>query len=337
MMSEQIRLRRGFSLIELLVVMAVVAVLVALLLPVVQQAREAARRTQCRNNLRQFGIALHSYESSHGCFPPGAIVSADGSTVYATANVMLLPYFEQANLAGLYDPQLPWYMQSPGVAQTVVPSFICPSSSKQNPFQMQGLASFGVPVGDLFGATDYVFCKGATDAWYLPGLPIAERGMFEFNFARRMAEIRDGSSNTMAMGEGAGGVRWPLCHGAGCTVPYSGQYGQVPATNAWMTGGLGISATMSAGILISGIWGCTIDRPNKSPVSDSFLETTQMYNPASSLNGGLHSTANFRSDHAGGMSFLFGDGAVHFVSQEIDLAAYRRLSTVSEGTVVEIP
>lgn len=328
---------RAFTLIELLVVIAMIAVIVALLLPAAQQAREAARRTQCRNNLRQFGLAIHNYESTHRCFPPGAIVTVDGATVYATALVMLMSYCDQANLATLYDPLRPWYMHTPDVASTVVPMFICPSNSKQNPFRIAGLTAFGVMTGEYFGATDYIFCKGASDACCLPDLLPAERGAFYYNRPIRIADIADGTSNTIAIGEGAGGDHWLLCRGAGCTSPYNGAHGTVPATNAWITGGLGISFLETAGILISGIWGCTAERPNKNPVTDTYIEFSKLSDCRSSRNGGPHSTANFRSDHAGGVFFLMADGSVQFITENIDLIVYRRLSTVAEGLPAAFP
>src|SRR4029453_3122001 len=125
------------------------------------------------------------------------------------------------------------------VAKQVIPSLLCPSNTKQNPFTYPGLAPFGVTTGELYGATDYIFCKGSSDAWCLPILPGEYRGAFYANRATRMAEITDGASSTILMGEGAGGHRWPLCHGPGCLTPFSGAYGRMMAHNAWIIGGPG--------------------------------------------------------------------------------------------------
>jgi prepilin-type N-terminal cleavage/methylation domain-containing protein len=209
--------RTAFTLVELLVVMAIIGLLVALLLPAVQYAREAGRRGACFNNLRQFGVALANYEATVGRLPPAMIASADGMTVYANTNALLLPYFEQGNLAANYNPNLPWWNESPAVATTVVPVFVCPSNSRPAILSAPELAPInamiGATVGTSFAVTDYVYSMGATDGLcgQADQIPLSLRGMFHVNYATKFAEVRDGSSNTFAVGEGAGGLRWPLC------------------------------------------------------------------------------------------------------------------------------
>ena len=249
---------------------------------------------------------------------------------------MLLPYFEQDSLKRLYDQNKSFDQQSPSVAKTVIPLFLCPSNSKEDFLELPQLVPLAMPVGTTFAATDYLFSKGPNDAWCMPAstMPIQERGIFCLNSA---TGIRDGSSNTMAMGEGAGGSRWPLCRGAGCSTPYVGPAGPLPATNAWISGGLGHFFTESLGFITGGIWGSTIERPNKSPVTDSYSDISQFDNCDSSLAGGPHSTANFRSDHPGGVQFLFADGSVRFLTETIDMPLYRRLSTIAEGSPAVVP
>jgi prepilin-type processing-associated H-X9-DG protein len=323
--------------VELLVVIAIVGVLVALLLPAVQAAREAARRTSCQNHLKQSGLALHNYEATHKVLPPGAIVSADGSAVYSNGLVMLFPYLEQANVAALYNCDLPWFLHSSLVAQTKIPLLVCPSNWKENPVTIAGYGSFGFPSGTLFGATDYVFCRGASDSWCLPALPDDVRGAFYANRAVRLAEITDGTSNTFVLGEGAGGKRWLLCRGARCATPYRGPHGEVQATNAWIVGGLGAPMLANAGVLVGGIWGSTFERPNKSPVTDTFIDPATLGDCRTSAQGGLHSAANFRSDHPGGVTFLLADGSVRFVTENVDAMSYEASSTISGGESAVAP
>ncbi len=101
------RQARGFTLIELLVVIAIIAILISLLLPAVQQAREAARRSQCRNNMKQIGLAMHNYESTHGVFPSGRL-ERPGDTKWVSWGVMILPYVDQAPLYNQYNQNLRW-------------------------------------------------------------------------------------------------------------------------------------------------------------------------------------------------------------------------------------
>ncbi|MBC7968410.1 MAG: DUF1559 domain-containing protein, partial [Fuerstia sp.] len=150
--------RRGFTLIELLVVIAIIAILIALLLPAVQQAREAARRTQCKNNLKQLALAIHNYHDTHKVYPFGKGASYPGAPVYArwSQHAMLLPYIEQANLYQSINfsapPEtpgmggvlafMPAYVSPTGInsvaSRAVIPGFFCPSDlGVSDPWQGQ--------------------------------------------------------------------------------------------------------------------------------------------------------------------------------------------------------
>ena len=328
---------RGFTLIELLVVIAIIGVLIALLLPAVQSAREAARRAQCRSHLRQFGLALQNYHDPHGSFPPAVVTSSDSTRIYATGHAMLLPYFEQGNLADKYDPTREVFFQEPSVLATPVPIFNCPSNSKEATVTFAILGSFGVP--QTYASTDYIYCKGANDSFCHPPAFVArpEAGVFYSNSVVRLEHITDGTSNTICMGEGAGGSQWLLCRGVGCNTAFSGGLGVQAATGAWPLGAVGSDGFSSLGFLTGGLWGSTIEPPNKRPVTDSWIDIPAMNDCRPSHQGGTHSTANFRSDHPGGVNFLWADGSVRFLSENVDLATYRHLSTKAEGIATDLP
>lgn len=405
--------RAGFTLIELLVVIGIIGILIALLLPAVQAAREAARGMQCRNKLKQLGIALQHYHSTTGSFPSGACFGSyidppDVTTLrlgivgfYSTGFAMLLPYMEEESILNAYNQNLAWYQQSEAVGSAAVNSFVCPSASHDNPTNdayvenligewETALSTTSLSLGRRFGLTDYIFCKGATDSWCLtpsrvltwldrkelppddftrPGsgprhvLTYQERGMFDLSFpveytypggsfACREAQIKDGLSHTIAIGEGACGETWQLCRDVG--LPGSGTYTLSPCTDV---------ATVSSDphvrdadpapvyqmwfaspkarlpgfkLVQASIFGCTVEEMNKNPVTPTLIgfdlfacrPTWDFYNIGSGTDSGDR-TSNFRSDHPGGANFVFADGSVHFLQEEIDIIAYRALSTIA--------
>ena len=193
---------------------------------------------------------------------------------------MLLPYFEQGNLKNLYDSNKIYRDQSPQVASTVIPSFVCPSGTLENPFDWtwMGPAGFNMAIGTLLGRLDYVYCKGATDAWCFPPdlVPATQRGMFDYNLDNRIAQITDGTSNTIAMGEGACGERWTLCQTAGCTQPLPPDvYNQRFAIQVWIMGQTSYTVWEGLGFFATSLYGCTIDRMNKNPVTATAPQTAR--------------------------------------------------------------
>lgn len=340
---------RGFTLIELLVVIAIIAILIALLLPAVQEAREAARRTQCRNNLHQFGIALHNYHDVHEMFPPGASAwdwnNNDFNDVYAGAVVSLFPYYEQANLADLYNFEDAWESQDPVAAATAVPFFVCPSNAVDNPNFVPFLAALKAALFPNWtleatnGTLTYILNKGVTDAWCTSPEKVnpLERGPFDTNLTNAVGDFKDGTSHTFHMGEGAGGIDFPLCDKAGGTCPTPDM--TYNATNWWILPQVNRALVKAGfgGLLVAGAWGCTADPLNTNPVVDTVYQDGSFADCRSFVNGGPHTTSNFRSAHNGGAFFLFADGSVRFVTEFIDLQLYRSLSTYAGNELTELP
>jgi prepilin-type N-terminal cleavage/methylation domain-containing protein/prepilin-type processing-associated H-X9-DG protein len=332
--------RKAFTLIELLVVVAIIAILIALLLPAVQAAREAARRTQCRNNLKQLGIALHNYHDVFRRFPPGYRFKPNSPIEgMGTANVSLLPYLEQANLETLADAEIPWYLQRPSTAKTIVPVFLCPSDTASNPTRYPWVTAMGVPVGDTFANSSYGYSFGYRDAFsFSPGFgapPVTpESGVFAYHSRTRIADILDGTSNTFAIGEAASGFK--ICAGIGCTDPVPSPLGDNGSAHGWLVGGAGLEPFYVTGLRYTGNAASTVEPINKSPVTDSFggLSGTSAFDNRASWEGGPHWMSNFRSFHTGGASFLFCDGSVRFLNENIDMTTYRNLSCMQDGEVV---
>lgn len=351
--------RRGFTLVELLVVIAIIGVLVALLLPAVQAAREAGRRAQCLNNLKQFGLALQNYHSAKNTFPPSVMMKQNYKQFYASGNALLLPYFEQASLASLYDPNKYFEHQTPAVASTVIPMFKCPSSSAPNPMVDTALGEATPDLGSTFGISEYAFCMGYTDAFCISGgtpanpnvkpgtIPPSQRGVFNVAWGAAIRQITDGTSNTMAMGDASSDPHWKVCHLTKCTESSL----KPDASGDLPTAGVGwiIGEPNSPGYLpklgpSGSIHGCTVEPMNKYPLTDTFLSSSQYQGDnikfsnansypnhycAPSYEGGTHSASNFRSDHPGGCNFLMTDGSVAFMDEGVDMNVYRAKSTIS--------
>lgn len=344
---------RGFTLVELLVVIAIIGILIALLLPAVQAAREAARRSQCINNLKQYGIALQNYHLTKNTFPPGALMKLKATDVYANANTSLLPYFEESALHGIYDQDEQWENQRPEVAPTVISIFKCPSSSAANPLVDTLLGK--VVDGAVYGVTEYAFCMGYTDAFCAqegvkPGrIPKSQQGMFNVAWGASIRQITDGTSKTIAIGDASGDPKWQLCHKANCTVAdlVPDPLGQnTIASIGWIIGEPNSTSFYPALGPKSSMYACTIERMNKFPATDTFLDFPQYVGDFGkfksgvanhyckpSYEGGAHSVSNFRSDHSGGCNFLMADASVTFLNENIDLAAYRARSTIAAEDV----
>ncbi len=327
--------RRAFTLIELLVVIAIIAILVALLLPAVQQAREAARRTQCKNNLKQLGLALHNYHDTHGVFPPGGVSQGDcggGYTASGRANskvlnhsgwVMVLPYLEQANLYSQWNlsaasrDAATTYGSAPttvdGGTQTVMgpptavlanaalsrtklAAFKCPSQPSVDEFVADSVYSRAA-AGILGARTNYDmvyfanYKHGTCNSWSSDSS--ATRRAFGDNSKCGIADITDGTSNTMLAGE----TKFQVFNGFGTPWAYRG----------WLQDG--------------------IDPTFK--INNSYYSATYP-----DVRPALASWSYSGSYHTGGAQFIMGDGSVRFISENIDATTVVNLVTISNGGVV---
>ncbi|MFO1005011.1 MAG: DUF1559 domain-containing protein [Planctomycetaceae bacterium] len=316
--------KSGFTLIELLVVIAIIAVLIALLLPAVQQAREAARRSQCKNNLKQLGLALHNYHDTFNMFPAAYVSNAwpsPGSNGITTEKTIwswgakILPYLDQAPLYNLVqvgtlsmDANLLAGGAQAAALTTPLSGFMCPSDTGPNLNDFG--RSYGNGVGtqnDDFGTYDrratsdgttripiaksnYVGVVDSGDSGTPAWLPTAygpPLGMFAANVHKGIRDNTDGTSNTLIVGERAFKFEG-LTAGAGNALGF----GMTSDNGASYIGSYARSALAVYGIPYWGI--------NQSVTNAN------------------HQTRGFSSNHVGGVHFLLGDGAVRFISDNID-------------------
>lgn len=321
------RRRSGFTLIELLVVIAIIAILIALLLPAVQQAREAARRTQCRNNLKQIGLALHNYHDTHNIFPystmnDGAMTaSTTERTILGSRGLnhrgwsLLLPYIDQAplyNQINFSEPaaafNTPWTFSSDpftnGNAQVFsksLPAFLCPSDNGDPFYRSTGIhyqISAQASAAGLYGAkTSYDFnitAYSSSRAFYDAENRLTRR-MFGVNNSARIRDITDGTSNAVAVSEGTLDIR----NGIANTWGYS----------KWV--GNGIDFGYANGI---NFWPCCSWSP-----------------PITSIPGRLANWGTPGSTHTGGAHGLMADGSVRFFSENLDRTTQLRLAMTADG------
>ena len=345
MISREIQRRTarvGFTLVELLVVIAIIGVLVALLLPAVQAAREAARRMQCSNNLKQIGLALHNYEGTYGVFP-----GPTGSSSYSP-QARLLPFIEQANLQDLIDYQQPlltgpaWAARLNPLLQraagTPVATFLCPSDGLQ-PLSPTTMAN-GAPA--VWAGANYMISIGSgTSTHYDDRFPTD--GIAWENSACRFADLLDGTSNTVAFSETIRGdgtvlatppaVRRPRRHMAAV----SGMGVNPPPTPGFTMGGGTIinpdpAALMSSIASWRGVRGETwIRAVGYATFGNGYLPPNSQFPDFHAHGKGWWGA---RSLHPGGANFCFADGSVRLLRDTSDLAAHRALHSKAGGEPV---
>ncbi len=307
--------RRAFTLIELLVVIAIIAVLIALLLPAVQQAREAARRSQCKNNLKQLGLALHNYHDAFNTFCPmnlGTASSGQGDAITGGGHsgfVSLLPYMDQAPLYSTITSQtMPYiYPWSGSYWSAQLPALVCPTSPPCSPYSGSpnvGPRSYRFCMGDSIVNT---VNAGASTLFYT-------RGVFGTYSRTGVRDITDGTSNTIAMSErelggmGLGGNKDKLGRTA------------VSISNASTPSNC--LATATGDTYTSNVvnWPAGMLWPAGMPYYAGFNTVLPPNSPSCSSGGddefwGVYSATSM---HTGGVQVLMADGSVRFISENIN-------------------
>ncbi|MFM8175712.1 MAG: DUF1559 domain-containing protein [Pirellulaceae bacterium] len=320
--SKGRRRRSGFTLVELLVVIAIIGILVGLLLPAVQAAREAARRIQCSNNMKQMGLAFQNYESSHRTFPPGFISRVTGPWPGGGNHpvpeagpgwsffALILPQMEQSNLYNSINFSLPITGPSNQSARsTKVSTYQCPSDTWNQPVSVWP-TSLGM--NDLAPAS-YIACLGGGNPANAPGysalyeeLPF--NGMFHRNTAIKVRDIIDGTSNTIGIGERAS------------MFTPNGWAGVIPTAQTVFSPRIAISRRQAVG---------QTARPA--------ITMATVHVRTGGPNAPTGSPGGFWSPHLGGALFLLMDGSTHTISTNVDMTIFRAMAGRDDGIPIELP
>jgi len=328
--------RRGFTLIELLVVIAIIAVLVALLLPAVQQAREAARRSQCKNNLKQLGVAIHNYIEANKYLPPSASIDLSVSTTGNNGSWgihgRLLQYLEQTNLGDKVDLNTAWDFQLV-ISGIKVAAYSCPSDPKSDQVRDPGGGRA------LLYPTTYGFNYGS---WFVfnPTTGMGGEGAFFPNSRLSDGAFTDGTSNTLLASE------------VKAWTPYNRNGG--PTTTAIPTDAAGVAAQIATGTDFKKDTGHT-EWPDGRVHHNGFTTTLTPNSVVNYINGGVSYDADYnswqegrngntgsptyaaitsRSHHIGSVNVTLVDGAVRTVTDKIDMGIWRALGSRANGEVI---
>ena len=335
-MSRIHPVRRGFTLIELLVVIAIIAVLIALLLPAVQQAREAARRSQCKNNLKQYGVALHTYHESSKLFPKGAFHSSVVNNNQSdwrshSATVMLLPFMDQSAFYKKINLNGQAQNNDALAASSRMSVTQCPSDS---------------PPSNGDASSNYVYCAGTNVVHANGAFGIAannQNGMFNNCVNVSTSDIRDGTSNTIAMSEqvvggniSAGNDYSRIKQPVGAPAGFPDSFPTQAQVDSWAalcdaSGSFGGNSGNLAGrFWHRGLNGLTQFNTLLTPNSKHFNCTANCGNCDPDNRGMIAA----RSRHATTVHALMGDGATRAISETINFTVWQRLGARNDGQTV---
>ncbi|HVW01998.1 MAG TPA: DUF1559 domain-containing protein [Planctomycetaceae bacterium] len=312
-MRARSRLRFAFTLIELLVVIAIIAVLIALLLPAVQQAREAARRSQCKNNLKQLGLAMHNYHDNFAVFPIGG---GGGGGDIGSYMIRILPYMDQAPLYNqvVFNNSVDTQVLPNGQPLTtqIIPTYLCPSDDGPN-LMLQSQNYSGQPRGKTnyagnIGNQDSTGCdlgwntlnsNGSAQNGDTANVGLISGVLMKWPCSIGLRDITDGTTNTLLMGE----IR-PTCSA-------HQQDGWTDSNTFWTMTGVGINYPTC-------------------PTDPGYTGTG-----CNQIGSGAWGTANsFRSRHVGGAQFTLCDGSSRFISQNVSILVFQALADRRDGQVV---
>lgn len=324
--------RRAFTLIELLVVITIIGALIALLLPAVQAAREAARRAQCANNLKQIALAAHEFADSNQAFPPGASPPPS----QASALVMIMPFLEQMNGYNAFNMSLnvTTTPENMTARQMVVANYLCPSDPSSGSYPDASPARPGAAMG----RSNYMGNLG-TSGWayeQVKGIskPAELLGVFAQDSATRLADIADGTSNTALFSEVRRGA-YPNRDALEVTLL---------ANNVW---GPGLASTNRSNLVPPDA--CETPTPPRTLnytglqyQSGSFITALYTHTVPPNYRGrdclrlnGDQGHLAARSAHASGVNVSLSDGSVRFISERIQLAAWKALGTRNGGEITD--
>jgi prepilin-type N-terminal cleavage/methylation domain-containing protein len=321
--------KQGFTLIELLVVIAIIAILISLLLPAVQQAREAARRTQCKNNLKQIGLALHNYLDVFTGFPPSFVsdVGVDTPGGEWSIHSRILPYLEQGNLYSMADLSLAYDDPANGdIASQRVATFMCPSEPNDRVRK-----SGGVPI---HYPVNYGYNAGTWNVWhnidYTPG-----NGAFAPNVSYDTQHFKDGLTNTLCFAEVKAYTAYNR-DGSNGTATIPGTPAEVEALIA-----LGGSNKSNSGHT-EGVdgrihqTGFTVTLPPNSYVTGAHTDESDYTScredkQTTTCTGATYAAVTSRGYHVGIVNVVLMDGSVRTISESIDLGTWRLLGSRNDG------